>query len=82
MALSVYPYSAQAKFSDDYFDDFKVYQEPLAISETGWPAETFKMCGYTTEGGQEAQAAYLQDILRVANQNKFIFFINWVSVTT
>ena len=80
LALSVYPYSAQGEFTDDYFDDFKVYKKPIAISETGWPAESFMMFGYPTAGSQEAQSTYLQNILHAANQNKFIFVINWVSV--
>jgi hypothetical protein len=80
-ALSVYPYQvADGKLTADYFDDIKAFNKPLAISETGWPSEKFKISGVTHEGSDQAQCEYLQNLLRAASENQFVFVINWVNI--
>ena len=81
MALSVYPYSVnESGLPPGYFEEFKIYQKPLAIAETGWPAADFTMFGKTTSGSEAAQARYLDAVLKEAGKEKFVFVINWVSV--
>ena len=82
LALSTYPYAENDnEYTDTYLDEFNSYQKSVAISETGWPSAQEKIFGlFPIKGSPEEQSAYLDSLLRYANEHQFIFVINWVNV--
>jgi exo-beta-1,3-glucanase (GH17 family) len=85
-ALSFYPYMS-AHLGNPYpattFDDlFSISSKPLAIAETGYPAQSFSIeTGnglVTISGSQDKQDNYIQNLLDACNRRKALFVINFV----
>jgi hypothetical protein len=81
-ALSIYPYTSAyttGPLPESFFEQmFGLSDKPLAISETGYPAQAFTVYGVTFEGTQEKQADYIGRLLEQAQQRQMIFVINFV----
>lgn len=87
LGLSVYPYMTAYMTNalpEAMFDDLAALTDkPLAITETGYPAQSF---GINIEGGQRLefdsdstkQERYIQLMLNEAQQHEFRFVINFV----
>ena len=86
-AISLYPYMS-VYLSDSIpatmFDDlFSLSDKPIAIAETGYPAQSFSI---TVEGGAtidfnstpQKQRNYIAGLLEQADQRNFILVINFV----
>ncbi len=86
-ALSLYPYMSvylTDSIPTTMFDDlFSLSDKPIAIAETGYPAQSFSI---TVDGGgtiefnstPQKQRNYIAGLLEQANQRDFIFVINFV----
>ena len=86
-AISLYPYMSvylTNSIPATMFDDlFSLSDKPIAIAETGYPAQSFSI---TVEGGgniefnstPEKQRNYIAGLLEQADQRKFEFVINFV----
>jgi hypothetical protein len=82
--LSLYPYLTvylAGELPSSMWDDlFSLSDKPIAITETGYPAEAFSLADGTIEieGTPEKQAAYIEDLLQEAEERQIIFVINFV----
>ncbi len=86
-AISLYPYMSvylTDSIPATMFDDlFSLSNKPIAIAETGYPAQSFSI---NVEGGgniefnstPEKQRNYIAGLLEQANQRDFTFIINFV----
>ena len=83
-AFSSYPYASAymtQKLPEDMFDELaKMSSKPMAISETGYIAQdlTIKALKLTMPSNEDKQAAWIDLVLRKAQQYKFTFVINFV----
>jgi hypothetical protein len=86
-ALSFYPYLSGYlgnPFPENTFDElFNISDKPLAIAETGYPAQTFGIkVNPTTEvsiiSDPEKQNKYFNDLFKAAQKRKALFVINFV----
>lgn len=85
-ALSIYPYMSAymtGPLPADLFDRLaSLSDKPMAIAETGYPAETFAVpvnsALLTFETDADRQARYIQQLLDAAQQHDFVFVINFV----
>lgn len=83
-AVSLYPYMSKymtAYIPPEMFDDlFSLSDKPLAISETGYPAQTFSIFNDTLvfESTPEKQAAYIESVLAEAEARQLAFVVNFV----
>jgi hypothetical protein len=86
-ALSLYPYMTGYMTSTvpaDMFDDLAALSggKPMAMAETGYPAQPFtiKVGGtpLTFEGSEAKQDVYMSMLLNAGHKHKFVFIINFV----
>ncbi len=83
-ALSIYPYMTRYLAGDlpeTMFDDlFSLSDKPIAIAETGYPAQSFSIWdgALTFEGSPEKQDAYFTGLLQAAQEREFVFVVNFV----
>jgi len=87
LGLSVYPYGGDysdtgrlEKIPDDFFDDALVYQKPIAVTESGTPSKSFKTYGINFSFDETYQAVFLNYMLKKAQQEDFVFVINWAGI--
>jgi hypothetical protein len=84
--ISFYPFMSKFlgnPFPDNAWDElFEVSDKPVAIAETGYPAQTFSMDTgngvVTIESDQAKQQKYTQDLLAASERRKALFVINFV----
>ena len=82
--LSLYPYLTAYltdELPEDMWDElFSLSDKPIAITETGYPAEAFTLAdgAIEIEGTPEKQAAYIEDLLQEAEERQITFVINFV----
>jgi hypothetical protein len=86
LALSFYPYMSKYLTNDIPADTFDKLQalakgKPIAIAESGYPAETFTLptAKLTFEGTDGKQAAWIEKLLRVADEKRFAFVVNFAA---
>ncbi|MBZ0275376.1 MAG: hypothetical protein K8I60_04495 [Anaerolineae bacterium] len=83
-ALSLYPYMSRymtGPLPPTLFDAlFSLSDKPLAISETGYPAQTFSLFNgtLTFESTPEKQAAYIESLLAEADARQMVFVNNFI----
>jgi hypothetical protein len=83
-AVSLYPYLTRylaEELPADFWDElFGISDKPIAITETGFPAQAFAVLDgqVSVEGSPEKQAAFIQRLLAEAQQREFAFVINFV----
>jgi hypothetical protein len=85
-ALSFYPYMSKYlgnPYPSESFNDlFRISDKPVAIAETGYPAQSFTIdvTGITStiESDPSKQKSYLQDLLESCNERKAVFVISFV----
>ena len=63
-----------------YDDLFSLSDKPIAITETGFPAEDFSIMGgsLTFESNPAKQDRYITQLLAQADRRGFVFIINFV----
>jgi hypothetical protein len=85
-ALSFYPFMSKYlgnPYPKDSFKElFSISAKPLAVAETGYPAQTFTMTinnvSSTISSDEKKQELYIQDLLEACNERKAEFVINFV----
>lgn len=81
-ALSLYPYMTAymtTPLPDSFFASiFGLSDKPLAISETGYPAETLTAGGLTFPSTPGLQADYIARLLAEAQSREMVFVVNFV----
>ncbi len=81
-ALSLYPYMTAymtGPLPDSFFEQiFALSDKPLAISETGYPAQPFTISGLTFDGTPEKQADYFSRLLDYAQEREMVFVVNFI----
>jgi hypothetical protein len=83
-AVSLYPYLTRylaEELPADFWDElFGISDKPIAITETGFPAQAFAVLDgqVSVEGSPEKQAAFIQRLLAEAQQREFVFVINFI----
>lgn len=83
-AVSLYPYLtvylAESIPATLYDDLFSLSTKPIAVTETGYPAEMFSVLNgdIVFNGTEQKQLDYFTDLLSYANQHDFKFVINFV----
>lgn len=86
LGLSVYPYMTRymtGPLPDDFFDQLAALTEkPIAITETGFPAQNFTILIGNTRvempSDDERQAEYMQALLNAAAEHRFRLVVNFV----
>jgi hypothetical protein len=86
LALSIYPYMTRymtTPVPDDFFDRIRALTDlPLAISETGYPAQTFAAdvggTRLTFESDAQRQLAWIDRVLAAAMRDEYRFVVNFV----
>ncbi|KAA3648820.1 MAG: hypothetical protein DWQ07_01085 [Chloroflexi bacterium] len=82
--ISIYPYLtkylAEPYPQDMWSNLFSLNDKPIAITETGYPAQEFTVTNenITISSTSEKQAAYIQDVINQADANQLEFVINFV----
>jgi hypothetical protein len=86
LALSFYPYMSKYLTNDippDTFDKLTALAKgkPLAIAESGYPAETFTLesAKLTFQGTEAKQAAWIDTLLTAAEARKIAFVVNFAA---
>ena len=83
-AISLYPYLTRYlanQVPETMWDDlFSLSDKPIAITETGYPAQAFSVFNGTisVDGTPEKQNAYISRLLQEANDRNFEFVINFI----
>jgi hypothetical protein len=85
-AVSFYPYMSKYlgnPYPKESFDElFNISQKPLAVAETGYPAQTFTIdlnsAPITIESDQTKQKLFMEDLLNSCNENGAVFVISFV----
>jgi hypothetical protein len=85
-AISFYPYMSKYlgnAYPDNMFDElFNISDKPLAIAETGYPAQSFDINVNGTllsvVSDEEKQNKYIGDLLSAVDKRKGLFVINFV----
>jgi hypothetical protein len=85
-ALSLYPYMSSYTtdiLPDDLFERLRTLSDkPMAIAETGYPAESFTLTlaggPYTFASNPAKQAAYMEMLLDAAHRYDFRFVVNFI----
>lgn len=83
-AISLYPYLSKYltnSIPETMFDDlFSLSDKPIAIAETGYPAQTFSIMygSIIFITSPEKQRAFIASLLFEADQREFVFVINFV----
>ncbi|MFN8529137.1 MAG: hypothetical protein U0670_11030 [Anaerolineae bacterium] len=86
-ALSMYPYMTRfmtTPYPTDMYDQLATLTDkPMAISETGYPAQTFSIQvdpgpRLTFTSDDTKQADYIRYLLDEAQQHQFVFVVNFV----
>ena len=85
VGLSVYPYMTAYMTREipyDMFDDLAVLiDKPLAVTETGYPAQSFRVsegADLYFESDEGKQADYIRYLLESAQEHQFRFVVNFV----
>lgn len=85
VAFSLYPYMTAYMTNSlpmQMFDDLAALTDkPIAVSETGYPAQTFRVsvgANLTFESDPAKQAAYITLLLESAQEHEFVFVVNFV----
>ncbi len=84
LGLAFYPY--QTKYltgelpSDMFSKLFSLTTKPVAITETGYPAQKFSVSNnlVTFEGSEDKQNDYINRLLQESNRDNMLFVINFV----
>lgn len=83
-AISFYPYLTRyltTSLPDSMWDNlFSLSAKPIAITETGYPAQAFSVANGTIpfDGTPEKQDMYISRLLQEADERDFEFVINFV----
>jgi hypothetical protein len=85
-AISFYPYISKYlgnPYPKESFDElFKISSKPLAIAETGYPAQSFTMdtnnSQVTVESDEAKQDLFINDLLKSCNEHNATFVISFV----
>jgi hypothetical protein len=80
LALSTYPHVHGRAVNENYFDPALKYDIPIAIAETGLPSKDFKAIGFDFRYDEAKQSEFIELILRKANDNDFVFVVNWANI--
>ena len=84
--ISFYPFMSTYlgnPYPDNSFDElFEVSNKPIAVAETGYPAQTFSVDAggglVTIESDNSKQQKFTEDLLAACERRKAIFVINFV----
>jgi hypothetical protein len=85
-AISFYPYMSKylgsAYPSESFRELFRISDKPIAIAETGYPAQSFQLTvnsnSATIDSDPAKQNLYMQDLLKSCNDRKAVFVISFV----
>jgi hypothetical protein len=83
-ALSLYPFMTAygSDYPDSMWPDLWTLSQgkPIAVAESGMIAETLTLPTYNLriEGSEEGQARFVTDLLRQADEQHFVFVVNFV----
>ncbi len=83
-ALSLYPFMGAylTDYPDSMWDDLFALNpgKPIAIAETGFPAETLELPSFNLRFAADAdkQAAFVADLLTQADEQDMVFIVNFI----
>jgi len=86
--LSVYPYGPDyhnggdnpAPIPNDLFDTALSFGKPVVVAESGMPSADFSTFGMNFKFTPEYQEQWIQFLMKKAQENHFLFVVNWLTI--